>query len=353
MNCNTCRYELSQCLDGRLPSGSRATVMQHVAACEACARFWDELQAAQKLVLDLPRQRTSSSFRDQLWDRIRSGEGTPEAVFHERVPMALKVRYSLIGAAAAAALLLAGLWLHGDDRDFDRGNLDVAQIDNRPTPPNPSPEPVTPPVTSVRDDAGNPPNNVPLLSAAQPLTSTLFATEAARQLENRYSALDLNLRQLDRPHAPAPDILVDRAFRAAADVHELADVLLRLRDFDRVFFRDSDVDAQLLYAHSMLGDPRMKSRDVETVRTFLAPTVLRAPRLRTLSQDITLPPAASDVEVENETLFRINYAHPDVFQKLFLSVGQDVGEGQTFGVRIFVFQGDCGPRLVTPRSLIR
>lgn len=40
MNCNTCRFELSQCLDGRLASGRRAIVMQHAADCEECAAFW-------------------------------------------------------------------------------------------------------------------------------------------------------------------------------------------------------------------------------------------------------------------------------------------------------------------------
>ncbi|MFO1076377.1 MAG: hypothetical protein U1E73_01470 [Planctomycetota bacterium] len=348
MNCNNCRYELSQCLDGRLPSGRRTIVMQHVATCTACAGFWDELQAAQKLVLELPRQRVGGAFRDQLWDRIRAGEGTPEAVFHEPVPMVLKVRYALVGAAAAAAMLLAGLWLHSeDDRQPDHRN-EVAKMDNRPVAPTPGPT-----ATVVHDDTGDLSGSVPLLSSAQPLTSSLFATEAARQLENRYYTLDSYLRQLDKAHAASADLVVDRAFRAASDLHELADVLLRLRDCDRVFFRDDDVGAQLLYAHSMLGDPRMQSRDLATVRTFLAPTVQRAPRLRTLSQDITLPPAANDTQVENETLYRINYTYPDVFQKLFFSVGQDLPAEQTFGVRIFVFQGDCGLRLVTPRSKIR
>ena len=60
MNCNTCRYELSQCLDGRLPSGRRAVVMQHVDGCEVCSAFWAELQAAQQLTLQLPKERVSA-----------------------------------------------------------------------------------------------------------------------------------------------------------------------------------------------------------------------------------------------------------------------------------------------------
>ena len=87
MNCSTCRYELSQCLDGRLPSGRRTLVLQHAESCSECGAFWTELQAAQQLTLQLHQPRVSPGFRDQLWERIRAGEGTPEAVFHEPVPL--------------------------------------------------------------------------------------------------------------------------------------------------------------------------------------------------------------------------------------------------------------------------
>src|SRR5262245_52243425 len=110
MNCTTCRYELSQCLDGRLPSGRRTIVLQHASQCEGCGTFWAELQAAQRLTLRLQRPRVSESFRESLWARVQAGEGTPDAVFREPVPLLAKLRYALTGAAAAAAALLCVTW---------------------------------------------------------------------------------------------------------------------------------------------------------------------------------------------------------------------------------------------------
>ena len=51
MSCHTIQHDLSQCLDGRLPSGRRKVVMDHVAGCDTCSQFWTELQRAQELGL--------------------------------------------------------------------------------------------------------------------------------------------------------------------------------------------------------------------------------------------------------------------------------------------------------------
>ena len=134
MSCHTFQHDLSQCLDGRLPSGRRQVVMDHVASCDACSQFWTELQSAQELVLRLPRQRVSRDFREQLFERIETGEGTPSAVFGEPVPLMNKVRYVLTGAAAAAAVLVVFTMAR---RDFGatssgRSGQDLAALDSRP-----------------------------------------------------------------------------------------------------------------------------------------------------------------------------------------------------------------------------
>jgi len=80
--------------------------MDHVEACERCATFWEELQAAQQIALSAPVERLSSGFQEGLWDRIKAGEGTPDAVFLEPIPTMTKVRYLGMGAAAAALLVM-------------------------------------------------------------------------------------------------------------------------------------------------------------------------------------------------------------------------------------------------------
>ena len=103
MSCRNHQEELSRCLDGRLPSHARARVMGHIAQCSGCARFWEELKAAQEIVLGLPQAKVGSHFRDDVWQRIQSGEGAPDTIAQEPVPVLTKVRYGLLGAAAAAA----------------------------------------------------------------------------------------------------------------------------------------------------------------------------------------------------------------------------------------------------------
>jgi len=87
MNCNAYRHELSQCLDGRLPAGRRSAVLQHACECGECGAFWADLQKAQQLTRRLQPTRVGADFRESLFARIESGEGTPEAVFHEPVPV--------------------------------------------------------------------------------------------------------------------------------------------------------------------------------------------------------------------------------------------------------------------------
>jgi len=81
--------------------------MGHIAQCSGCARFWEELKAAQEIVLGLPQAKVGSHFRDDVWQRIQSGEGAPDTIAQEPVPVLTKVRYGLLGAAAAAAFIVA------------------------------------------------------------------------------------------------------------------------------------------------------------------------------------------------------------------------------------------------------
>ena len=49
--------------------------------------------------------RVSIGFRESVWERIQSGEGSPEILLAEPVGIGAKIRYGLVGASAAAAFL--------------------------------------------------------------------------------------------------------------------------------------------------------------------------------------------------------------------------------------------------------
>lgn len=110
MSCSRYHYLLSLNLDGRLSSSKRGALLDHLADCGACATLSDEMQSAHEMALSLPQERVGTDFTDTLWERIQSGEGTPEAVFDEPIPWATRVRYVASGAAAAALFLVALNW---------------------------------------------------------------------------------------------------------------------------------------------------------------------------------------------------------------------------------------------------
>jgi len=352
MNCNTCQYELSQCLDGRLPSGRRAVVMQHIASCESCDTFWKELQAAQQLVLRLPREKVSSSFREQLWERIRAGEGTPDAVFGEAVPMLAKIRYSLTGAAAAAAILMLALWLN----DGEDGNriLDTAGDASS---------------TEIADNSGNneirvgpmtldTPRIDPLamLTEARPLTASLVAGETARQFEDSYFAVNHSLRQLSQQRDSG---IVERILSNASDMHDFAAVLLELHDQDHLSFRSPEVAADLRIVTRLLGQASKRQNSFETVQDFVAPAIEDSQRLGNMTRQIRVtPPGSIDPGKEAAILVRITTLQPQVLPKLFIVYGRgdqvSQNSGPFFRQNVFQFQIEdpCGVGYVAPRSRI-
>ena len=104
--------ELSLHLDGRLPAARRDALVERLFEDDDTARLQAEMERAQELALSLPRERVGAAFSETLWQRIRAGEGTPEAVFREPVSTATKLRYVAAGAVAAAALMfLLRPWL--------------------------------------------------------------------------------------------------------------------------------------------------------------------------------------------------------------------------------------------------
>jgi len=372
MNCNTCRYELSQCLDGRLPSGRRAVVMQHVESCEACDGFWSELQAAQALTMRLRPASVSSGFRDQLWERIHAGEGTPDAALHDTLTTWTKVRYTLTGAAAAALLLTTLTLLKNDtstpagsDRRDVVANIDVRDAggdtqraqaprsnDRDHTPGGLQPRTHSAPPQAMRVDAaanyapaGLALAEHPVISSANRLSLQLVAVETARQLEQRHTEVSSALRILHGANGSANgsrDAAIARAVENAREFQAFGELLLDLRDRERLVFTDSAVDADLRYAVQMLAHAdKHGAPSLQTVESYVEPA-LRSERLGQVSHRIAMVPADPHEEIEG--LLRLNTQRPEIFPKLFIVLPQAV-DGTAF-----YMEGMCGPSWVAPRS---
>ncbi len=372
MNCTTCRYELSQCLDGRLPSGRRSEVINHAESCATCGTFWLELQAAQQLTLTLHQQEVDNGFREQLWERIHAGEGTPSAVFQEDVPLWSKLRYAFTGAAAAAALLIGVSYLHdtsGDlatpttanvaNRDATNRNVTNRNFTNRDERS----------LIGNRQDGGGAgtelaantshgtlePRRLPNLSNQpswlKPLSYEVVAIETSRQFEDRYMTAARGIRNMRNPefdHSMAIKEVLD----SANEMRDFGHLLLDLREHQALFFMDAEVGFELRSAVKRLDQVAgFEAPTAQTIEAIVAP-ILSDHRLANISSAITFKPRNQHEEYNH--LMVLNTQRPGVFAKLFLIVG-DPQQGHNRLQRIhpgtaFLLGNDCGSSWVAPRS---
>ncbi|MFO1030412.1 MAG: hypothetical protein U1F60_05010 [Planctomycetota bacterium] len=364
MNCTTCRFELSQCLDGRLPSGRRAIVMQHAESCAACGQFWTELQAAQQLTLRLRTPRVSPGFREELWERIRAGEGTPEAVFHEPVPTLTKLRYALTGAALAAGLLLGASWLRSDDPAGLAPIADEPIAGHTPSPlPGDAPNGLQPRShdrvrphggqLSALASAGDGSTFLddPLLASTQRLTPGLLAVETAKQLEQRYGEAMLALQRCEEQPEQSADA-AQLVWRKADEFQGLGEVLIDLRNRQRLSFRDQEVDADLRFAVNILRQGQRGQRNEQTARIVVG-EALRSSRLGTLSRTIWVAPPV-DPREDMDLLVDLTTQRPEVFRQLFFVMPSPTSAPDDFPSlpvdTVFLLHDVCGPSWVAPRS---
>lgn len=346
--------------------------MSHAESCEGCGSFWRELQEAQRLTLNLPTEKVSADFREQLWERIHAGEGTPDSVFKEPVPLWSKLRYAGSGAAAAAALLIGLSFLNPTNGGAATPTTsNTAQVDSEGATPATTPNSSTR-ITNLGDTklASSPSSmrasqastvagllqprqaqtwsNQP--SWAKPLSYEVVALETSRQFEDRYMTAARGMRNMLNPEfnreAAVQEVLV-----SADEMRDFGQLLLDLREQQALFFTDSEVDVELRVAVMMLGQiSELEARNAQTVEAFVAP-VINGKRLSKISNSISLKP--HNHREEERHLMVLNLQRPEVFSKLFFILGDLESHNKLQAMRpgaAFILGNDCDSRLVAPRS---
>lgn len=369
LNCTTCRYELSQCLDGRLPSGRRSEVMNHAESCAACGSFWLELQAAQELTLSLRATEVSSDFREGLWARIHAGEGTPSAVFQEQIPLWSKVRYTLTGAAAAAALLIGVTFLMKEERKqntHQQNTADLAQQNGSPNGSSPTPSAAfvadggvqSSPVHGTLEARQVPSFEFaanPLMSSAKQLDMTVLAVETARQLEDYYANAAAGMRMMSSPDHDR-GAAINQVIESAHEMLGFGELLLDLRDRQHLIFTDPGTDADLQFAVNMLAQTGADEQTgngvvaaAKIVEAFVAP-VLRRGRLAHVSRALSLK--VGNEHTEQVDLWRVTRMRPELMSKLFVTLS-NIDQFTAGTIRpggAFMLKDDCEFIWVAPRS---
>jgi hypothetical protein len=386
MNCHRCQHDLSMCLDGRLPSGQRKVVMGHVDECDACTRFWQELQSMREIVSRLPQHGLSPDFRDRLFERIESGEGTPPAVFEQPIPQLQKLRYVATGALAAAALLLVSALVRSwaadpatpDAQPLEvagkldgNGNAQVASGNNSAAELAPRTDNDRHPTHDRIADSASMPSwtmSMPQLATAQaaqdlmrmarPLTADLVGVEAARQFSRRVAAtsasLEDNLDKMANESAPAVEFWARNVCENAVSIKDLGELLIDLRTDNQVVFDDSQLDVELRVLVDRLRADHESLRDgnIDAVRKIVAPVLRDSAELVRLPEMMTVKPTQLRGNGRQMLIFELSQTRPQVFQQLFMVLPGIRPESFRFEVNV---PGDqaafdiCNP-IVAPRS---
>ena len=340
-------------------------MLAHAESCQTCGAFWRDLQAAQKLTQSLRSNAVSAGFREQLWERIQAGEGTPDAVFLEPVRTWTKVRYALTGAAAAAAMLVSVSTLQSD-RAARPATTETAAA--TPRDGDDVQARITPAATAAHPTAAHPtdflrdratPTNYPqsaypqnaLLSNARPLTLQLLAREAASQLEQHYQEAAIGMRMMRDP-GHNRTAAAQKVIQNAEEVRDFGELLIDLRQRNRLVFTDDEVDRDLNFAVEWLDRvPELSEHSLEVMETYYGPALSKR-RLGNVKDHIGLR-IATDPAHELHELMELNNRRPEVFPKMFIVFG-DLSEVQGSitnpSSNIVLVDDACRPNWVAPRS---
>lgn len=317
--------ELSLHIDGRLPSGRREQLLDQLDDDQGAARLLEEMEHAQELARSLPPSQVGSGFTEGLWQRIRSGEGTPEAVFREPLPWIVKARYVALGAAAAAALLVAA----GFVVDAWRGTPSPSDADPGPVAvhSDPAPAPIGPREVDAavanleRDTAGSPPGLYPISAFSVAQAGQDECLLAVQDLKSRALRAVKRLDQEDvREVVTELEPVVDRARGSTRVIRWLQD--------ERMIELPSDFDVALKLTEGILVRIQRARQENDSVQFRVAVDDIQRLDVEPLHRDFGVI-CCRDA---NEFLTR--------FQQEFV---RDPGIGRAFQVRIVTGSPLHGP----------
>ena len=291
----------------------------------------------------------SENFRESLWERVQAGEGTPDAVFREPVPLFAKLRYALTGAAAAAAALLCVTWF--GPRDLEPSPHTVAALQPRGDAPNKAASPnsalvVDSPGAGARlaFEGAAPFGGGWLLSSTQRLGLNQVAREAAKQLDNRLAEAKAALRRAEGGNEAA----IEQVFANAREFVVFGDLLLDMRDHGRLMFTEPGAERDLGVAVTLLAQGQAQP-SMKTIRDIVKPALQRD-QLLSMARKISLVPL--DPHEEQEAMVRIKIDRPYLLPKLFVIVGS--GERAEPWLPDATFQmDDCGWFFGVPLSEVQ
>jgi Putative zinc-finger len=249
MTCQQAQRDMQKALDRRLPQIEQRAFQEHILSCQSCRYDFDRYKKLQAWTHELPSSKPASNFSKRLFERIQSGEGSPEGILHQPVPILRKLHIFGSGAVTAAALLLGAFLIFetmGNKQDdgsiafepiLSRPDLG-AQVQNRPDSyPNSG-------YSNPGRRHGPMPVSDPVKGAEMALNNALIVYETARGLQ---TVPHLNKRTFDSIRNRGQDI--ERSMAFLAELFQRGEIRLALEGDQGSQFQEN---MEKLRAHAEL-----------------------------------------------------------------------------------------------------
>lgn len=113
MNCQAYEEQISAFLDGELSGPEQAELMEHMAACQSCRQYFDDLTAIHEAAVDFEEVPVPEGFARQVMDRVRTTK-------QDKPPKVIRFTWRRRAAlAACCAFVLFGAWRLQTMREVD------------------------------------------------------------------------------------------------------------------------------------------------------------------------------------------------------------------------------------------
>lgn len=106
--CEQFEARISALIDDELPAGERIEVLEHLAVCEACKAYWEELLLIRDALRE-PEQKAPAGFTDAVMARVRA-TAQESCSAPEKKILRFPGWKRVAGLAACCAVVLLGVW---------------------------------------------------------------------------------------------------------------------------------------------------------------------------------------------------------------------------------------------------
>ena len=126
--CEQYKERISALIDDELPAAERVEVLEHLAGCETCKAYWEQLLLIRDALRE-EKQPAPTGFADAVMARVRATAQEPSTAAEKKI-LHFPGWKRFAGLAACCALVLLGVWALDLAPEMLSGGMDDCAVRN-------------------------------------------------------------------------------------------------------------------------------------------------------------------------------------------------------------------------------